>query len=129
MDASAFVTHLKGLPSYADQIAHIEHIPPRKAAHGELEEPIHTSLHASLERNGLLPLYSHQAAAVNAVRTGRNVAVVTPAASGKTLSYNVPVLDTILTHKGGRAFYVFPTKALAQDQLRSLDELTRGRAQ
>ena len=70
-----------------------------------------------------MPLYSHQATAVDAARSGKNVMVVTPAASGKTLCYNLPVLQTILTEKGSRALYLFPTKALAQDQLRSLTEL------
>ncbi|MEE8374221.1 MAG: DEAD/DEAH box helicase [Dehalococcoidia bacterium] len=124
MDAPAFVSHLKGLPAYSDQIVHVEHIAPRSASYGELEKPLQAELQASLELNHLLPLYSHQVAAINAARAGRNVVVVTPAASGKTLCYNIPVLDTILTHKGSRALYLFPTKALAQDQLRSLEELT-----
>jgi DEAD/DEAH box helicase domain-containing protein len=124
MNAPAFVSHLKGLPTYADQIVHIEHIAPRTATYGEMAEPVSEALHASLERNGLYPLYRHQASAIDAIRSGRNVVVVTPAASGKTLCYNIPVLDTILTRKGSRALYLFPTKALAQDQLRSLDELT-----
>jgi len=124
MNTSTFLPHLRNLPAYKDQIVHIEHIPPREATYGELEEPLHPALHASLESNRLLPLYSHQASAINAVRAGRNVMVVTPAASGKTLCYNIPVLDTILTHRGSRALYLFPTKALAQDQLRSLKELT-----
>ena len=124
MKASAFLSHIRRLPAYRDQIVHVEHIPPRDATFGELEEPLHPALRASLESNGLLPLYSHQAAAVNAVRAGSNVMVVTPAASGKTLCYNIPVLDTILTTKGSRALYLYPTKALAQDQLRGLGELT-----
>ena len=124
MNTSTFLPHLRNLPAYKDQIVHIEHIPPREATFGELEEPLHPALHASLESNRLLPLYSHQASAINAVRAGRNVVVVTPAASGKTLCYNIAVLDAILTHRGSRALYLFPTKALAQDQLRSLRELT-----
>ena len=124
MKASAFLSHIRRLPAYRDQIVHVEHIPPRDATFGELEEPLHPALQASLESNGLLPLYSHQAAAGNAVRAGSNVMVVTPAASGKTLCYNIPVLDTILTTKGSRALYLYPTKALAQDQLRGLGELT-----
>ncbi len=124
MNTSTFLPHLRSLPAYKDQIAHIEHIPPREATYGELEEPLHPALHASLDSNRLLPLYSHQASAINAVRAGKNVVVVTPAASGKTLCYNIPILDAILTHRGSRALYLFPTKALAQDQLRSLEELT-----
>jgi len=124
MNTSAFLPHLRSVPAYRDQIVHTEHIPSREASYGELDEPLHPTLHASLESNRLLPLYSHQASAINAVRADKNVVVVTPTASGKTLCYNIPVLDAILTHKGSRALYLFPTKALAQDQLRSLRELT-----
>ena len=70
-----------------------------------------------------LPLYSHQAQAVNAAGHRRNVMVSTPSASGKTLCYNLPVLQAMLEEKDSRALYLFPTKALAQDQLRSLREL------
>ena len=124
MSTSTFISHLKKLPAYRGQIVHIEHIRPKDATYGELEQPLHPTLRAALETNHLVPLYSHQASAINAVRSGKNVAVVTPAASGKTLCYNIPVLNTILTQKGSRALYLFPTKALAQDQLRTLRELT-----
>jgi DEAD/DEAH box helicase domain-containing protein len=124
MSVSTFLPRLKKLPAYRDQIVHVEHIAPREAAYGELDKPLHPRLQESLEANNLFPLYSHQAKAVNLVRSGKNVVVVTPTASGKTLCYNIPVLDTILTQKGCRALYLFPTKALAQDQLRSLRELT-----
>ncbi len=70
-----------------------------------------------------MPLYTHQAEAVNAARRGDNVMVATSSASGKTLCYNVPVLEAMLTESGSRALYLFPTKALAQDQLRGLQEL------
>ncbi|MCJ7522832.1 MAG: DEAD/DEAH box helicase, partial [Dehalococcoidia bacterium] len=124
MNTSTFLPHLMSLPAYREQIVHVEHIPASEATYGELEEPLHPGLQSSLDANRLLPLYSHQASAINAVRSGKNVVVVTPTASGKTLCYNIPVLDTILTQKGVRALYLFPTKALAQDQLRSLRELT-----
>jgi len=70
-----------------------------------------------------LPLYTHQAKAVNGVRQGRNVMVSTSSASGKTLCYNIPVTEAMLSERSSRAIYLFPTKALAQDQLRSLQEL------
>jgi len=124
MSVSTFLPRLKKHSAYRDQIVHIEHIAPREASYGELDKPLHPRLQESLEANGLFPLYSHQAKAGNLVRAGKNVVVVTPTASGKTLCYNIPVLDTILAQKGCRALYLFPTKALAQDQLRSLRELT-----
>ena len=124
MNTSDFLPHLKNVPAYRDQIVHIENIPPTEASYGELDKPLHPRLKASLESNRLLPLYSHQASAINIVQADKNVVVVTPTASGKTLCYNIPVLDAILTHRGSRALYLFPTKALAQDQLRSLRALT-----
>ena len=124
MNTSAFLDHLRALPAYRDQIVHIERIPACQPSYGELEKPLPSVLHASLEACHLLPVYSHQAAAINAARSGKNVMVATGTASGKTLCYNVPVLEALLTQKGSRALYLFPTKALAQDQLRSLRELT-----
>ena len=68
--------------------------------------------------------YTHQAEAIAAALLGQHTAIVTPAASGKTLCYNLPVLNRLLADPDGRALYLFPTKALAQDQLAELRELT-----
>ncbi|MFA4836327.1 MAG: DEAD/DEAH box helicase [Dehalococcoidia bacterium] len=124
MDTSAFLDHLRNLPSYEDQIVHQEHISPRKAQHHQLTKPLHPALQEALDTRRLFPLYSHQAAAVDGALSGKNVIVSTPSASGKTLCYNLPVLSSILEQKESRALYLFPTKALAQDQLRTLDDLT-----
>ncbi len=124
MKVTSFVNHIKSLASYKNQIVHIEHLPPQAPSCQELNKPPHPALEAALKRAGLFPLYTHQAAAVNIANSGKNVIVVTPAASGKTLCYNLPVLEAILAEKGSRALYLFPTKALAQDQLRSLAEQT-----
>ena len=124
MKVTSFVNHIKSLASYKNQIVHVEHLPPQAPSCQELNKPPHPALEAALKRAGLFPLYTHQAAAVNIANSGKNVMVVTPAASGKTLCYNLPVLEAILAEKGSRALYLFPTKALAQDQLRSLAELT-----
>ncbi len=123
MNTSAFLHHLTAQPAYAGQIAHIEHIPPRDANCAELDKPLVSNLQDCLNEHGLLPLYTHQVEAVNNARNGRNVMVATSSASGKTLCYNIAVLEAILTEPGSRALYLFPTKALAQDQLRSLHEL------
>ncbi|MFC1936941.1 DEAD/DEAH box helicase [Chloroflexota bacterium] len=123
MDSTAFLHHLRSQPFYNDQVVHVEHIQFRDASYGDLDEPLSNSLQDCLATNGLLPLYSHQARAVNHARQGRNAMVVTSSASGKTLCYNIPVLEAMLTEPGSRALYLFPTKALAQDQLRSLREL------
>jgi len=123
MDTSAFIHYITAQPDYSGQMVHIEHIPAREASYAELDKPLVDSLRDCLDEHGLLPLYTHQAEAVNYARQGRNVMVSTSSASGKTLCYNIPVLESILTEKGSRAFYLFPTKALAQDQLRNLREL------
>ena len=123
MDTLTFLHHLEALPDYAGQMVHIEHIPPRRASHAELEGPLPRVLYQCLKENGLLPLYSHQAEAVEKVRRGRNVIVATSSASGKSLCYNLPVTETLLASKNPRVIYLFPTKALAQDQLRSLRQL------
>jgi len=122
-DYTIFLHHLTSQPAYSGQIAHIEHIPSRDASYADLSEPLDSSLQDCLERHGLLPLYTHQAEAVNNARNGRNVMVTTSSASGKTLCYNIPVAEAMLNELGSRALYLFPTKALAQDQLRGLQEL------
>jgi len=123
MYADAFLHHLTTLPDYRQQIAHIQRIPPRDATFGKLDRPLHPALQSRLESLGISSLYSHQAIAVNAARCGKHVMVATASASGKTLCYNLAVLEEILNDRSSRALYLFPTKALAQDQLRSLNQL------
>lgn len=123
MDTAAFLHHLTAQPFYSGQIAHQEPIPRRPARCAELDEPLGTALEENLSRHGLLPLYTHQAKAINHARGGENVMVATASASGKTLCYNIPVMEALLAQQGGCALYLFPTKALAQDQLRTLYEL------
>jgi len=123
MYVDAFLHHLLASPDYKQQIAHIQLIPSHEAAFGELDKPLHPALQARLESLGISSLYTHQTEAINAARCGKNVMVATASASGKTLCYNLAVLEAILKDPSSRALYLFPTKALAQDQLRSLNEL------
>ena len=81
---------------------------------------------AALRGRGIERIYSHQLAALNAVRAGRSVVLVSPTASGKTLAYNLPVLQTLLEDPDARALYLFPTKALSQDQQSELNEVVLG---
>ena len=122
MNVSGFLSHLTALPWYSDQIAHIEDISPRTVKAGSLEKPLNLRLQSSLESLGVEFLYSHQAEAANASRRGHNVIVATRAASGKSLCYHLPVLEALLEDRSARALYIFPTKALAQDQSRALTE-------
>ena len=101
----------------------IRRINPRPAESMPLPEDTHPLLRQALAQTGITQLFTHQALAYQHVRQGRNVVVVTPTASGKTLCYNLPVLQRILEEPGARAFYLFPTKALAEDQLASLTRL------
>ncbi len=123
MYVDAFLHHLTTLPDYRQQIAHIQHIPACSANFGKLDNPLHPTLQSRLESLEISSLYAHQARAVDAARCGKNVMVATPSASGKTLCYDLPVLEAVLSDRSSRALYLFPTKALAQDQLRSLNRL------
>ena len=120
MDPRAFLDGLRDRSDYKDQIVHTRFLPAHDAIFGTLERPLHPRLNVWLQDRGIARLYTHQAAAVDAVRRGADIAVVTPTASGKTLCYNLPVLDALLADPEGRALYLFPTKALAQDQLDAL---------
>ena len=124
MDTSAFLQQLVAQPTYRGQIAHVEHIPLRRASYGKLNRSLPDNLQDCLKRRGLSSLYTHQAEAVNNVRQGKNVMVSTSSASGKTMCYNIPVMEALLAEGNSRAIYLFPTKALAQDQLRGLRELS-----
>jgi DEAD/DEAH box helicase domain-containing protein len=118
--AAAVVTELEAKSS-ADTIA--RRIDARPARFGEWPGSLDRRLVNALQRRGIANPYTHQAQAMEAAIAGRNVVVVTPTASGKTLCYNGPVLDRILKDRSARALYLFPTKALAQDQLAELHGL------
>src|SRR5919109_3460031 len=105
----------------------LDHIVPAAAAiFSSLPNDLRPELVTALQRRGIERLYSHQAEAYAAVRAGRHLVVVTPTASGKTLCYNLPVLQRLLEDPHRRALYMFPTKALAQDQLAELGALKSG---
>ena len=122
MDVRAFLEELKRQPGYDGQVVYERFVPPRTARYAELSPPLPPALLESLQTQGITRLYTHQVEAVAAVRQHRHVVVVTPTASGKTLCYNLPVLETLLTDPDTRALYLFPTKALAQDQADALAE-------
>jgi DEAD/DEAH box helicase domain-containing protein len=103
----------------------IRYFPAREAQWAEFPAWVHANLAAAYAAKGIRQLYTHQAIAAEAVHAGKNVVVVTPTASGKTLCYNLPVLNSILENPDTRALYLFPTKALAQDQLAELYDLNQ----
>src|SRR5688500_3957982 len=101
----------------------VRRLPAIEAAYAPFPEGIDPRLKTAFEKRGVHQLYTHQAEAFEHVINGRQVVITTPTASGKTLCYNLPVLDRILKNPATRALYLFPTKALAQDQMAELHEL------
>jgi DEAD/DEAH box helicase domain-containing protein len=103
----------------------VRHYPAREAQWADFPAWLNSDLRAAYNAKGIRQLYTHQAAAAQAVHAGKNVVIVTPTASGKTLCYNLPVLEAVLADADTRALYLFPTKALAQDQLAELYDLSQ----
>jgi len=103
----------------------IRHFPAREVQWAEFPAWVRPELADAYAAKGIRRLYTHQAAAAEVVHAGKNVVIVTPTASGKTLCYNLPVLNTVLENSDTRALYLFPTKALAQDQLAELHDLNQ----
>jgi len=114
---------LKTDPATRDGIVHWEVLPARPAKTAPYPPGIDSRLSEALKRRGISRLYSHQSEAIEAIQAGKNVVVVTPTASGKTLCYNLPVLNRILAEPESRALYLFPTKALSADQVDELHGL------
>ena len=117
------VDQLAARDRHAELITALHRVPARQAQWAPMPEWVRPELIAAYRDKGVEQLYSHQAQAIAAVDAGRNAVIVTPTASGKTLCYNLPVLNSVLENPDTRALYLFPTKALAQDQLAELHEL------
>jgi DEAD/DEAH box helicase domain-containing protein len=103
----------------------VRQIPAREAKFRPVPAWVTSALSEAYLAKGIQELYSHQATTAELVYDGKNVVVVTPTASGKTLCYNLPVLNAVLENSDTRALYLFPTKALAQDQLAELHDLSK----
>ncbi|MBP6716463.1 MAG: DEAD/DEAH box helicase [Acidobacteria bacterium] len=118
-------SHERALTSGDDDphVTAVRRLAPQSAVFAPFPDSLDPRVHAAYASRGIDQLYSHQAEAVDHAMHGRNVVIVTPTASGKTLCYNVPVLDAILKDPASRALYLFPTKALAQDQLAELHQM------
>ena len=112
-------------PSLASGVVHSATISARQADFVPMPEWLDRRIVAGLAGRGISSLYRHQAEAISAVRAGEDVVVVTPTASGKTLCYLVPTLQALAEDPTARALFLFPTKALGQDQVTELGELSR----
>src|SRR6059036_1004289 len=108
-----------------EMLTAVRHFPAREAQWADFPSWVHPDLVSAYAEKGISRLYTHQAEAAEAVHAEKNVVIVTPTASGKTLCYNLPVLNATLENSDSRALYLFPTKALAQDQLAELHDLNQ----
>jgi DEAD/DEAH box helicase domain-containing protein len=120
MKFDAFLAELERDRDYRGQMIHVQSVPAREPRFADPAAPLPAPLAAGLARLGVDRLYLHQARALDLAREGRDFCVVTGTASGKTMCYNLPVLERLLTDPETTALYLFPTKALAQDQLGTL---------
>jgi len=119
-DVSEIIQELEKDFTVRPYLTAMEHLPAQEARLDAFPDWLDGVLVNHLKKEGIDKLYSHQASALKAVNEGKNIVVVTPTASGKTLCYNLPVLDSIIKKPESRAIYLFPTKALSQDQLGEL---------
>lgn len=117
-----YVSSLKKSSKFGPQVVFHKTIPEKEARFDAFPK-LHHELLESLSEAGIERLYTHQSCAVEQVRQENNIIVATPTSSGKSAIYNIPLFNTLLTQKNAHALYLFPLKALAQDQLKTLDKL------
>lgn len=123
MKVDQFLRELRSLDEFREQIRHVHRLPRREARFAKLDPALPQTLLAALEMQGIRALYTHQADAIRRAREGQSVVVATSTASGKTLCYLLPILELALDHPASTALLLYPTKALAQDQLRVFQKL------
>ncbi len=122
----AILNRWRAQPSIAENVAAWRVLSAKPAETAPFPGYIHPDLSDWLRSQGIHTLYEHQSAACDRIRAGENVAIVSGTASGKTLAYNLPVVNSLIAQPEGKGLYLFPTKALAQDQLTVLRELLKG---
>ena len=120
------IESLRSDPSFSQRVTHWETIPPREGKFAEIPPEVDPRIKSALRERGISRLYSHQLQTFDSVRSGKSVVLVSPTASGKTLAYNLPVLQSLLENPDAKALYLFPTKALSQDQQSELNETVLG---
>lgn len=123
MDLKALVEAWKQDESFEGDLVHLKEQPARPAIYADLDPPLKPLLQQRLAERGIDRLYRHQVEAIESVRSGAHTVISSGTASGKTLVYQVPVVEQLIEDRKATALLVFPTKALAQDQLRSLTQL------
>jgi len=123
MDCEKFINFIKNSRNYKDQIVYIKEIPYKRAQYRKLKDGIDEKVANILNKMGISRLYSHQVKAIEIVRRGENPVIVTSTSSGKTYCYLVPALEYLLKNPKGRMLFIYPTKALAQDQLKTINKI------
>jgi len=123
-DIAEYIAALKASDTLGPQITCHTVLPERPCTYAETTRPLPRAVQGVLDRLSIPSLYSHQAVAVDALRAGEHVIVATPTASGKSLVYALPVLERCLHDPDARSLFLFPLKALAQDQLASFRAMT-----
>jgi DEAD/DEAH box helicase domain-containing protein len=118
-----YIQSLKSSHRLGNQVVHHTILPERSPIWSKPDQLLPKEINHIIRSVGIRNLYKHQLDAINLIRSGRHIVVATPTASGKTLIYNVPVLENILNNPASKALYIFPLKALAQDQLRTFEML------
>ncbi len=124
MDINEYINSLISSSRLGHQVVFRKLLPKTKASWASPKKPWPVEIQNILMHLGIDRLYNHQAKALDYIRAGKNIVTATPTASGKSLIYNLPVLERILADPASRALYIFPLKALAQDQLRSFEQMT-----
>ncbi|MHC1790976.1 DEAD/DEAH box helicase [Solidesulfovibrio sp.] len=125
-DIGSYVAALLASERLGHLVVHHRILPPTPAVYADPLRPFPRPVAGLLAGRGIERLYAHQARATDLTRAGRHVAVATPTASGKTLTYLLPVLEEIIRNPDSRAIFLYPLKALAQDQRKAIAELTAG---
>jgi DEAD/DEAH box helicase domain-containing protein len=123
MNLSQLLTQMRTAPELGERVTAWKVTPSTEGSFADFPPTVAPRLIDVLRSRGIERLFTHQALAIEAAQRGENFIVVTPTASGKTLCYNIPVLDSLLEYQHSRAIYLFPTKALSQDQLDELHGL------
>lgn len=123
MNLEQVIDQLNTQERFAKNITCWKVIPEKHGEYEDFPEYLNPKLVSALKKKGIYRLYSHQRKALDEVTAKNNITVVTPTASGKSLCYNLPVLNDLLADKNSRAIYLFPTKALSQDQVSELMNL------
>lgn len=116
------VSALKREARYKDRVEHIEILPPKEPIYGELKKKLPQNIRNYLLKKGIENLYKHQCSAIENLRAGKNIIITTPTASGKTLAFNIPIFERLDHDKSATVLYLYPTKALANDQLKVIKE-------